>query len=460
MKPALCCLGIVAATFFSCARKDSSKPIFREPDVTITLGTVVGEIAPLLGVNIGPLASPVGPATPDLTQAYQEIGVTMVRTHDFYGPLDMCVMYRDRTRDPSDPGSYDFAASDLMWQGIVSGGFEPYFRLGDSWNNATPPTNAQERANWAQAAVEVVRHYREGKWNGYATPFRYVEIWNEPDLQQFWPPPRTRLEFFQLFVETILALKQAFPDMKVGGPGVTQMGFMTAQGQEWIRSFLSYLKDHNAPLDFFSWHLYSNNPEDWRTGARFYRSELDAKGFTSAEMHVTEWNTDIMTIGDNSPEAFALRTGGKGAAILSAAWMKMQEERVAVATLYRGPDPAVDAPTFYGMFYADGRPKRVALAFSLWSGMASYPKRVQVSASPEGVLWLLAGEDAAGQKALLVANTSDRAVVYAIEGTESTDMTVMQVSDANASVEELAADGAGIDIGAYTVQLVRINRGN
>ncbi|MDZ7271428.1 MAG: hypothetical protein ONB17_07415, partial [candidate division KSB1 bacterium] len=189
MKPALCCLGIVAATFFSCARKDSSKPIFREPDVTITLGTVVGEIAPLLGVNIGPLASPVGPATPDLTQAYQEIGVTMVRTHDFYGPLDMCVMYRDRTRDPSDPGSYDFAASDLMWQGIVSGGFEPYFRLGDSWNNATPPTNAQERANWAQAAVEVVRHYREGKWNGYATPFRYVEIWNEPDLQQFWPPP-------------------------------------------------------------------------------------------------------------------------------------------------------------------------------------------------------------------------------------------------------------------------------
>ncbi len=297
----------------SCSHKESAKPTLREAEVIVTLNpAAVGRIVPLLGVNIGPLPSPVGPTTPDLTRAYQNIGVTMVRTHDFYGPLDMCLMYRDRSRDPSDPVSYDFAMSDMMWQGIVSGGFEPYFRLGDSWNNARPPADSEERAHWVQAAVEVVRHYREGKWNGFTTPFRYVEIWNEPDNRQFWPSPRTRVEFFQLFHETAVALRQAFPDLKVGGPGITQTGFMTSQGQEWVRGFLSYLRDHSTPLDFFSWHLYANDPTSWRTGARSYRRELDAGGFQSTELHVSEWNTDIMSVGKTEQRRWPCAPAARG----------------------------------------------------------------------------------------------------------------------------------------------------
>ena len=128
-------------------------------------------------------------------------------------------MYADRMRDPTSPQSYDFRASDAMWRAIVEGGFEPYFRLGDSWNNARPPANAQERANWVRAAVEVVRHYREGQWDGFTTPFRYVEIWNEPDNQQFWPRPHDSQEYFQLYVETAQALKQAFSDACGAGYG-------------------------------------------------------------------------------------------------------------------------------------------------------------------------------------------------------------------------------------------------
>ena len=28
----------------------------------------------------------------------------------------------------------------------------------------------------------VIRHYTEGKWNGYRYDIEYWEIWNEPDL--------------------------------------------------------------------------------------------------------------------------------------------------------------------------------------------------------------------------------------------------------------------------------------
>ena len=97
-------------------------------EVTITIGKATGAtIERLLGVNIGPAPAGRDPNNADLTSAYQQIGVNLVRTHDFYGPLDMAVMYADRTRDPSEARSYDFKQSDAMWRAIVNGGFEPYF---------------------------------------------------------------------------------------------------------------------------------------------------------------------------------------------------------------------------------------------------------------------------------------------------------------------------------------------
>lgn len=426
-----------------------------QPDVTLTLGGMTNQqIRPLLGVNIGPVPAGNDPANANLTDAYRQIGVTQIRTHDFYGPLDMVVMYPDRRRDPASPQSYDFRTSDEIWRAIVDGGFEPYLRLGDSYNNATPPANAQERANWVRAAVEVVRHYRQGQWNGFTTPFQYVEIWNEPDNRQFWPQPHTPQEYFQLYVETAQALKQAFPDLLVGGPGLTPAGALTPRGQAWTRDFLAYVRQNHAPLDFFSWHMYSNDPNDWVSAAQFYRGELDAYGFQTTAMHVTEWNTDTRQEGDQSAEALALRTGGKGAAILTAAWIAMQENGVAVATFYRGPDPSMDAPEFYGMFYANGDPKRIALVFQLWSQLAAHPQQVSVSAAPETGLWVLAGQNDSGEIALLVANPTNTSVCYAVSGLDDRRPGLLQVSDESEQIQSLTVDGYAVEIGGYTVQLI------
>ncbi len=426
-----------------------------QPQVTLTLGGMTNEkIHPLLGVNIGPVPAGKDPANADLTNAYRQIGVTLIRTHDFYGPLDMAVMYPDRRRDPVNPQSYDFHASDKIWQAIVDGGFEPYFRLGDSWNNSKPPVNAQERANWVRAAVEVVRHYHQGQWNGFAMSFRYIEIWNEPDNRQFWPPPHTLLEYFQLYVETAQALKQVFPDLLVGGPGVTQAGVFAPQGQKWTRDFLAYVRKNDAPLDFFSWHIYSNDPNDWIRAAQFYRSELDTLGFQATAMHLTEWNTDIRQPETDRKEMLALRTGGKGAAILTAAWIAMQQNGIAVSTFYRGSDPSMDAVEFYGLFYANGNPKRNALAFQLWSRLAAHPQRVIVSAAPETELWILAGQDASGEIALLLANPMDTSVCYAVAGLEGRQLDLLQVNDESDQIQSQALDGNTAEIGGYTVQLI------
>lgn len=223
-----------------------------------------------------------------------------------------------------------------------------------------------------------------------------------------------------------------------------------------MHDFLIYVKENNAPLDFFSWHLYSNDPQDWARAAKFYRQELDSLGFQATQMHVTEWNTDIRQTGDQSAEAFALRVGGKGAAILTAAWIAMQENGVAEVAFYRGPDPAMDAPTFYGMFFANGQPKRVALAFLLWAQLAAHPQQLALSSIPDGALWALAGQNQAGEIALLLANPTARPVTYTLSGVAVARLTLLQVNDTDEQIQSLTVSGEVIEIDANTVQLVII----
>jgi len=427
-------------------------------DITVTIGLPTGLIIrPLTGVNIGPIPAGTDPRNADLTRAYQETGIRLIRTHDYYGALDMSVMYPDMTKDPSDPNSYNFTSSDYTWKAIINGGFEPYFRLGDSWNDARPPANAFERNNWIKAAIEVLKHYRTGKWNGFNTNFRYVEIWNEPDSEQFWPKPHTALEYFQFYQETAIAIKQQFPGLMVGGPALTQAGAMTPQGRKWTQDFISFIKQKNAPLDFFSWHMYFNDPQQYAEAARFYRSLLDSNGFTSAALHITEWNTDIKREADDNPEALALRTGGKGASILTANWIELQKNRVEISCVYRGPDPDIKAPTFYGLFYADGKPKRSALAFSLWSKMALYPQQLSVSIAPFPFLWVLAGKNNTGGMALLMANTGDKSLRVAVDLANKprpSKMTLHVINDASDKIQTSSLNTSVFELGAYSVQLL------
>lgn len=445
-------------------RPKVSNPSWAEKEFQLILTEPTGEeIQPLLGVNIGP--SPIGEIkeNADLTKAYHECGVNMVRTHDFAGPLDMAVMYPDRTRDPSDPRSYRFVGSDRIWKTIVDGGFEPNVRLGDSFQNVTPPRNKTELENWTRAAVEVVSHYRQGKWNGFRTPFRFVEIWNEPDNPRFWPKPCTPEDYFNLYAKTANAIKTRFPDVSVGGPGFSPFVALAPSGKKWLYSFLDYVRQHNVPLDFFSWHLYSNKVDEWDQVCRFYRRELDHFGFRNTPMHVTEYNTSHRGFPDDSPELRALRTGGKGAAILTAAWVAMQKNGVAVATFYRGPDPDIRAPTFYGMFYADGKPKRIALAFSLWKKLTNFPHQIGVKIEPaptgEG-LRTLAGQNEAGEIALLVANPTRSVFHYKISEPDNKKRvwTILQVNDKSDRLQPVPLEGEVVTIESESVQLLTTSK--
>jgi len=310
----------------------SMNPVIPTPnasvDCVIRVGAPDGDvIRPLLGVNTGPVPAGKNAENPDLTLAYQEIGINMVRTHDYYGPLDMGGIYLDQNADPNNPTSYQFKESDRIFRAILAGGFEPYLRLGDSWN----VRGLEERApvnldNWIRAAVVVIRRYYEMSLQA-GDPMRYVEIWNEPDNKQFWDS--TEVEFDNLFARTAIAIKKEFPDLEVGGPGFTPGGALTPYGKKRTVNFLSYLQSHQVSLDFLSWHIYANDPDAFTTAARFYREQLDMHGYNEAESHITEWNTSVKQSRD--PDAADLRYTAQGASIMSAAWIGLQQQHVDVS---------------------------------------------------------------------------------------------------------------------------------
>ncbi|MCC7491387.1 MAG: hypothetical protein IT204_03525 [Fimbriimonadaceae bacterium] len=419
--------------------------------VEITVGEPAGAMHRLLGVNIGPL--PAGePGNTDLTEAYRSTGITQIRTHDYYGPLDMATLYPNQQADPSRPESYRWQASDRVWRAIVSGGFEPYLRLGDSWNNGVgfPPAKPRapvHRANFVRACVEVVRHYTDPALWG-PSKVRYVEFWNEPD-GRFWDS--SPVEFYRLYNEAATALKAAFPQLQIGGPGFTPAGALTERGQRMSADFVRSAKESGAPLDFLSWHMYANDIASFERAAQHYTKLLRSTGLAKTTLHVTEYHTSHRNL--TLPEQLAVRAGAKGAAILSAAWMLLQRYDVAEAMIYRGPDPALDAPQFYGLFYADARPKKPALAFGLWRDLCACPTRLTTRWSSAD-LAALGGRDERGRVALLVANLTDREQSWQCAGLPAA-LRLREVNDSSATVVERSVSGSGPrPIPPWGVQLV------
>ncbi len=430
--------------------------------LTWSLASASGrQLKPSLAVNCGPMAAG-NPGNAEVVSQYREIGVTTIRTHDYYGPLDMATMYPNQSADPASAASYDFTVSDQYFQTVVNNGFVPYFRVGDSWSANAPyvtpnPRKPTNFGNWARAAVEVVRRYQDAaRWG--RNHLNMIELWNEPDFSQFWDgsPP----EFCTLYASTAIQLRAAFPTLQIGGPAFTQGVAMVPSGKAFLDLFLETLASRAAPLDFLSWHIYSNDPVEYGSAAYYIRQRLDHFGFTAAKSVVSEFHTS--TNGLSTAEASALRVGGRGAAIITAAWIKFQEQGVDLAIVYRGNDTALAFPQFHGLFKADGTPKKTPLAFSLWRTMAGYANHLNapvLAGNASGVA-MLAGQNGAGEVAVLVANYGSAPVTWSLAPASGADISlryrlvVSTVSDAAEQVVTSAPTTLPLTSEGYSVQLV------
>ena len=228
-------------------------------------------------------------------ELYRAAGFPYARTHDtsFYHRfgmehvIDVYYVFPNFDADVNDPASYDFACTDEYVECTYLAGTKIFYRLGHRIEHQTkrygtlPP---KDFAKWAQICEHIVRHYTEGWADGYRYDMEYFEIWAEPDLAASSPDNPcwggTTELFYEFYDITAKHLKSCFPHLKFGGPALSG-------NRAWADKFLAQLK---APLDFLSWHCYTDSTDFIIKNANAYRQMLDKYGFTETESILDEWN--------------------------------------------------------------------------------------------------------------------------------------------------------------------------
>ena len=208
------------------------------------------------GMNNGPFMH-----QGDFGPEYDEAGIPFVRFHETQSPTTKCIevpfIFRDFDADENDEKNYFFGATDKVITEAVKHGITVMYRLGMGTESTRPrlfsdiPPDPQK---WARICVNIIRHYNEGWANGFHYNIPYWEIWNEADLEVYWPG--TREQFFELYEAASLAIRAYDPSLKVGGCAIAS----PKRTDGFPEDFLKYVAERNLPMDFYSWHFYSEDP--------------------------------------------------------------------------------------------------------------------------------------------------------------------------------------------------------
>lgn len=298
-----------------------------------------GPIKPMHAVNNGPLQTQ--PNRGNLT-TYQAAGIPYARTHDAsfcgaYGgehTVDVHAIFPDFKADPLDPDSYDFAVTDVYLATILHAGTQIFYRLGSKIENTVkkygtvPPPDFLK---WAVICEHIILHYNEGWANGFHYRIQYWEIWNEADLSADNPNPSTwggtPEEFFEFYRVAATYLKSRFPDLKIGGPS------LAFRVDGWLDSFFKAITTGSrVPLDFFSWHIYTTEPDKIRKRAMLIREKLDRFGYCQTESILNEWNYLISW--EQAVKTFRTVVSMKGAAFTAACMCVSQNTFVDMLMYY------------------------------------------------------------------------------------------------------------------------------
>jgi xylan 1,4-beta-xylosidase len=372
------------------AQSEFPQPKSNTKRIEVDFSKIIGTIKTVNGVNGGPLAEF------NLSSSFSEIGVPHVRLHDipymFLGRdvVDVGFIFPDPAADVDDPKSYDFEMTDYYIHSIRAIGAEITYRLAyETWGkhnhhpHSTPP---RDYARWAEICSHIVRHYNQGWANGFQNIIKFWEVWNEPDIHEFWSG--TPEEYYRLYEVTAKALKKTGPETKVGGP--TQA---IVTNRKFLDGFLKHCADHEVPLDFASWHTYAKQPSEIISHAAIVHDALQKYGFTKTESILDEWNyfPGKWDREEKEPEyrkwLFETQVGGPaGAAFSASVLIGLQDTTVGLADYYQGT-----THYFGGLFDEFGAPRKPFYAFKAFKAALETPQRVSASGSEDSGFAVLAG---------------------------------------------------------------------
>lgn len=376
--------------------------------IHINLQKEEGSIRPLHGINNCPVSFS---SLINCTPLYKTAGFPYIRLHDSNFPhpreVDVPQIFPDFKADVDDPNSYHFDRTDEHLRQCLETGAGIIYRLGTSIEHTRkkdfidPPEDFEK---WARICLNVIRHYNEGWAKGFHWNIQYWEIWNEPD-NQFFQEDRSKdplwsgtpEQYYDLYAITSRTLKDAFPDIKIGGYGTSRLNHIY---QPFFQGFLDRVAQDQLPLDFFSWHRYAKTPEEVYEEALRAEAGLDRIGYDHTESICDEWNywPDPVAVtprplaadtrGYGLHRQFSFASGHGGTSFCVGSMIRLHDTRCCLATLYDG----VPSNYFCSIFDRYGYPEKQYYAFPMYNTLYQLRKRLSVKGSgDDGVYALAAG---------------------------------------------------------------------
>ena len=275
------------------------------PDAELKVQTadVIGTVHQLVGVN---------DYGPDVTELYEdqvgynlfrELGLQRMRVWCQFGKQLAwgmgCGWYHtifdgSSVADAQNPSFYNWTYLDILFEVVNQTGAQPVLTFTGCprsiARDGLPQNPALDYDVYAEVVARVMMHYTQG-WpggSGHTYSIDYVEIGNEPNLEDFWNG--TSQEFFDLYAVVSQRLDQLGGTFKIGGPGFADAGL-----HQWTTDFLTNVSADNLPLDFFSWHSYWENPIPVVLSMQVVEDALTANGYGDIERVFDEWGMDLLS---------------------------------------------------------------------------------------------------------------------------------------------------------------------
>ena len=385
--------------------------IFTPGVIRVDFDSVVGEMKPVHNIDRMPEYEPGS----EINRYFTQANMTSCRTHDI-NCTDIHRVFPDFTKDAADESSYNFTESDRVMAAIAETGMEPFFRLGISYSdpvlahdNLVPPA---DYTKWAQICEHIILHYNKGWADGYRYNIRYWEIWNEPENSDdpsdnhFWLG--TDEEFFRLYDTAAKYLKERFPALKIGGYGscgfyaLTKTNALNTGASErnryfvtYFNNFLNYIKEHNSPMDFFSWHSYTVTEKNARY-IQYIKENLAKAGYGGAEIICDEWNYN-----PTENDKIDRRYGANQTSML----IMFQNEGLDMAHYYDGDD---DGQLWAGLFVKGRQPSSAYYGFWAFGQLYKLGSQAKIkNLRLYDDLYAVAATGSGGQ-ALLLSNISEK----------------------------------------------------
>ncbi len=283
----------------------------------------------------------------------QPIGKSVQALHPQYIRLDHIYDFYEIVK--GEPGNlqFDWTKFDAVLKDITAVGAKPYIAL-----SYMPPAIAEgdivsKPKRWADWQL-VVQKTIEHTSGTLGIEDVYYEVWNEPDLFGGWKyyGDKSYLDLYSYaaYGADTAAKNPRVKDLKFGGPAIT------ALYKNWFDALAKHVVANNLRMDFFSWHRYTTNLD------QYAKDMSEVKTWVSAhpqleptlEFHITEWGHD-----SNNHPGYDTRFGAAHT-VAGAISMVGVIEKAFVFEIQDGKDPAgKDQWGRWGLFtYGDeGKPK-------------------------------------------------------------------------------------------------------